>query len=150
LCNLIATSLWGYYVYPNHAPVGPLGSCHGDPDCIRASITFGFLLFALLNSAACCAFAGIACAVKDQSKKARLQAEKEKPRREQRRRPPPRRRRPRERTPIYYYYDDDYYYYWFLLPLIIITIGYKYFNIFTKWRIIFQSTDNTLDGISSI
>jgi len=116
LCDLIATSLFGYYVYPGSPP---RGICHSDEgECINVSIMFGFLLFALLNSAACCAFAGVACAVKDQSKKARLQAEKDKPKPAPRRRAPPRsrsprrnrRQRPRESTPIYYY-DDDYYYY---------------------------------------
>merc|ERR1712226_1715951 len=127
LCDLIATALFGYYVYPGHSP--PAGTCHSyDPyygDCVNKSIMFGFLLFGLINSAACCVFAGVACCVKDQSKEARLEAENAKPRR----RPQPRRRersptrrqersprrrerrRERERTPTYYYYDDDYYYY---------------------------------------
>merc|ERR1712226_335991 len=128
LCDLIATSLFGYYVYPGHSP--PRGVCHSyDPDygaCVNASITFGFLLFGLINSAACCAFAGVACCVKEKSKEARLEAENSKPRRRpqprrqernptrQRERSPRRRERTprrRERTPTYYYYDDDYYYY---------------------------------------
>jgi len=122
-CDMIATALCGYYVFPHPYH----GSCHGDLECINYSITFAFLLVALLLSAACCAFAGVACCVKDKSKEARLEAENAKPRR---RREPPRQRRElsparrersprrrersprrRERKPTYYYYDDDYYYY---------------------------------------
>merc|ERR550532_620364 len=65
LCNLIATALFGYYQYPGDPPgiCDYSGTVHSDHTCFNEALMFGFLLFGLVNSAACCAFAGIACAV---------------------------------------------------------------------------------------
>merc|ERR1712004_921205 len=84
LCLWLATILYGYYVGTLFFGVYVLDvNCHGIYECVNTQMTFGFLLFALLNSAACVAFACVACCCKAQSKRARIQEAKKKPK------PPP-------------------------------------------------------------